>query len=322
MSRHSIINRCRYLLFLILFLGYSAHTATDHSSPAFWEVRKGKSVVYLMGSMHFGRDDFYPLPPVIEKAFGASSRLVVEVNLLGLRADASQIVFKHAGLPPGSSLKDVISAETYNALKERAESNQVPLSAFQRFQPWYVTLMLVEAEIRKTTLQQQLGVDLYFLRRAISLKKPIDELETFDSQLSLFSQFSFEDQERFLRQTLGDLRNSQGYLSSMADAWLSGDVETLNKTLIDPFREQADTKLLFERMFTQRNQKMAAAVETYLKGRDKTFLVVGVGHMVGNEGIVELLRSKGFQVQRVDTSVKSPSILGFQQPLRSFAGLP
>jgi hypothetical protein len=49
---------------------------------------------------------------------------------------------------------------------------------------------------------------------------------------------------------------------------------------------------------------------------------VGVGHMVGNEGIVELLRSKGFQVQRVDTSVKSPSILGFQRPLRSFAGLP
>jgi Uncharacterized protein conserved in bacteria len=322
MSCHSIIKRCRYLFFLTLFLGLSVHAAANRSSPAFWEVRKGNAVVYLMGSMHFGRDDFYPLPPVIEDAFVKSSRLVVEVNLLGLRADASQIVFKHAGLPPGSILKDVISADTYNALKERAEGNQVPLSAFQRFQPWYVTLMLVEAEIRKTTLQQQLGVDLYFLRRAASQKKPIEELETFDSQLSLFSQFSFEDQERFLLQTLGDLRNSQGYLSSMADAWLSGDVETLNKTLIDPFREQADTKLLFERMFTQRNQKMATAVETYLKGNEQTFLVVGVGHMVGSEGIVALLRSKGLQVQRVDTAVKSPSNLGLRWPLRYFAGLP
>lgn len=311
MSCHSIIDRPRYLLFLILFFVFSSHAAS-RSSPAFWEVSKGDAVVYLMGSMHFGRDDFYPLPPVIEEAFGKSSRLVVEVNLLGLQTDASQIIFKHAGLPPGSSLKDVISADTYDALKEQAEGNQVPISAFQRFQPWYVTLMLVEAEIRKTTLQQQLGVDIYFLRRAVSQKKPIAELETFDSQLGLFSQFSFEDQERFLRQTLADLRNSQSYLLSMADAWVIGDVDTLAQTLIDPFREQADTKLLFERMFTQRNQKMAVAVESYLKDKEKTFLVVGVGHMVGSEGIVALLRSKGFRVQRVDTAQKMSSNLRLQ----------
>ncbi|MCR6654035.1 MAG: TraB/GumN family protein [Cellvibrionaceae bacterium] len=294
---------CRSALLLILFtvsLGCStAASSSTGSSPAFWEVRKGESTVFLMGSMHFGRPDFYPLPGSIEEAFINSARLVVEVNLLGLRSDAPQIIFKHAGLPPRTTLKDVLSATTYELLQERAELNKVPFSAFQRFQPWYVTLMLVEAEIRKTSLQQQLGVDLYFLRRGQSLGKAIEELETFDSQLSLFSGFSFEDQERFLRQTLDDLQNGQSYLSSMADAWVVGDVDLLAKTLIEPFRAQKDTRVLFETMFTRRNIKMAASVDNYLKLGGNTFLVVGIGHMVGSDGIVELLRSKGLTVRRL-----------------------
>jgi uncharacterized protein YbaP (TraB family) len=294
----SIVHYCQLLVLSFIFFGNSA-AASLSSSPVFWEVRKDDAVVYLMGSMHFGRTDFYPLPESIEKAFNQAERLVVEVNLLALRSDAQQIVFKHAGLPPGSSLKDVVSAETYRSLQERAESNQVPLSAFQRFQPWYVTLMLVEAEIRKTALQQQLGVDLYFLRRAQGIGKPIDELETFDSQLSLFSSFSLADQERFLRQTLADLQNGQSYLSSMADAWVKGDVGLLTKTLIDPFQTNAETRSLFEKMFTQRNLKMAQAVNKYLAAGGTTFLVVGVGHMVGSDGIVALLKDKGLSIRRL-----------------------
>lgn len=306
---------------LFCFLSIFSVAATA-STPALWVATKGTSKVYLFGSMHFGRDDFYPLPDVVEQAFVHSTRLVVEVNLLQLGEDAQQVVFRHAGLPNDTSLNDVVSEETYAALAEQASRNGVPVSAFHRFQPWYATLMLVEAEIRKTDLRQQLGLDLYFLRRAAASKKTIAELETLNSQLGLFSSMAFESQERFLSQTLADLQNSSSYLKAAADAWVLGDIDLLDKTLIEPFREQEDAALLFDKMFTQRNLKMTRAITDYLTAGEKAFLVVGVGHMLGEDGIIRLLQSKGIEVHRIPTSGAKTSVPDALSFIPSKTGLP
>lgn len=307
---------------LTLFLSVFSVTAPAASRPAFWVAGNGVAKVYLFGSMHFGREDFYPLPQVVEEAFSESSKLVVEVNLLELGADAQQVIFRHAGLPSGKTLKDVISAATYSALEEQASRNQVPVAAFQRFQPWYVTLTLVEAEIRKTDLRQQLGLDLYFLKRATATDKHVEELETFDSQLALFSSIAFADQEKFLSQTLADLQNSRSYLKAAADAWVLGDVEMLDQTLIEPFRDEKDAKFLFEKMFTQRNAKMAKAVNHYLEAGGKTFMVVGVGHMLGSDGIIRLLKSQGIHVRRIPTGLTEDPTPVPPSPASLETGLP
>lgn len=306
-------------LFCLLSI-FSAAAAT--STPALWVATKGASKVYLFGSMHFGRDDFYPLPDVVEQAFAHSTRLVVEVNLLQLGEDAQQLVFHHAGLPNDTRLKDVVSDKTYAALAEQASRNGVPVSAFQRFQPWYVTLMLVEAEIRKTDLRQQLGLDLYFLRRAAASKKSIAELETFNSQLGLFSSMAFESQERFLSQTLADLQHSSNYLKAAADAWVLGNIDLLDKNLLEPFRDQEDAALLFDKMFTQRNLKMTRAITRYLTAGEKTFVVVGVGHMLGEDGIIRLLQSKGVEVRRMSTGSAKGSVPDTISFIPSKTGLP
>jgi uncharacterized protein YbaP (TraB family) len=314
----------RRLITSVSFLFLSAFSATIAavSEPAFWVASKGVSKVYLFGSMHFGRQDFYPLPEVVEQAFTESSRLAVEVNLLHLGANAQQILFRHAALPKDTGLKDVISPETYAALTEQANRNQVPISAFHRFQPWYITLTLVEAEIRKTDLQQQLGLDLYFLRRAAASNKSVAELETFESQLGLFSSISFEDQEKFLSQTLADLQHSRNYLKAAADAWVLGDIEVLDKTLIEPFRDQKDARFLFDKMFTQRNVKMSKAVTHYLEEGEKTFMVVGVGHMLGENGIIRQLRSQGFSIRRIPTNGRAADTTSDSMTTSLGTGLP
>ena len=288
------------VLFVCLCLVPSAVIAG--SAPAFWVATKGTAKVYLFGSMHFGRQDFYPLPDVVEQALINSPQLVVEVNLLNLGMDAQQIIFRHAGLPDNLSLTDVISSKTYSTLTEQANGNNVPVAAFSRFQPWYVTLTLVEAEIRKTDLRQQLGLDLYFLKRAAAIKKPVRELETLDSQLALFSSIAFADQEKFLSQTLADIQKSRDYLKAAADAWMSGDVHMLSKTLIEPFQTHQETTQLFDTMFTQRNIKMTTTITDYLESGESAFVVVGVGHMLGEQGIVQLLTARGFGVRRISTS--------------------
>ncbi len=288
----------RSCFFLLLFLP-GALWAQTASQPAFWEVKQGEATVYLLGSMHFGHANFYPLPQALEEAFDRSSVLTVEVDVLHVSpTEAMQAIFKYGGLAPGQTLAQQVSPQTYQALRQQAVKSQLPVEAFDRFQPWYVALMLVEAEIRKTELQQQLGVDLHFLQRAAG--KEVRELETLDSQLSLFGGFSAAEQEQFLLQTLGDLQNSQTYLMEMAAAWRAGDLGVLEQTLITPFRSNPETKALFDRIFTQRNRQMADRVLAYLKGRQTVFFVVGVGHMVGDDGIIALLEQKGVRPRRVD----------------------
>lgn len=294
MSRHFSFIAVGLCLLLLCLQGM----ASEPSSPALWEVRQGKARIYLFGSMHFGQEDFYPLPKVVEEAFESSGRLVVEVNILTISPQAAtQAVFKYGGLPPGETLASRLSPEIYSALAKQAEKNGLSVKVFDRFQPWYVSLMLVETEIRKTELQQQLGLDWYFLKRAQG--KPVDELESIESQLALFGGLSNTEQQEFLRQTLVDLSESRSYLTVMAQAWRKGDLSALESTLIEPFQHSPQTKELFDRIFTQRNVDMAKRIREYLKRDEPIFFVVGIGHMLGQSGIVSLLQESGIQVRRL-----------------------
>lgn len=290
--RHAV-----FLSFLSFLISFQVQ-ASPASSPAFWEISQGKATVYLFGSMHFGHADFYPLPREVEQAFESADRLVVEVDILNITPQtAAQAIFKYGGLPPDQQLATRLSPATYQTLTKQAQKNGLDVKVFERFQPWYVSLMLVEAEIRKTELQQRLGIDWYFLQRAGN--KRVDELESIDSQLALFSGLTDGEQEEFLRQTLNDLENSQAYLMAMAQAWRKGDLASLKNTLIEPFRQNPQTKTLFHRIFTQRNITMADRITHYLKGQDRIFFVVGIGHMLGEDGVVSLLEQKGIQVRRI-----------------------
>src|SRR5690606_26180113 len=153
--------------------------------------------------MHFGRPDFYPLPSVIENAFDDAQILAVEINIANLNPTAAMTsLYKHGRIPDGGSLKSRVSAQTYAQLQEVCRHYGVPIAAFEQFQPWFTAMQLVEVALRSGGLQQHLGVDLHFLKRAAG--KQIDELETLDSQLQIFSSLDGAEQESFLMQSLED----------------------------------------------------------------------------------------------------------------------
>jgi uncharacterized protein len=280
------------------------------SQPAFWRVSKGDATVYLLGSMHFGHPNFYPLPTEIDAAYNSSSKLVVEVDMSRITPEkASSAIYRYGRLPLGQTLSTALSPEVYTKLTTQAELSKLPLSALERFEPWFVAVQLIEAEIRKTELRQDLGIDLFFINKG---QKPVAELETLEHQLSLFGNLTMPEQEVFLEQTLDDMNHSRGYLKSMTDAWMSGDMQSLETTLIDPFKENADTKKLFQKIFTERNDKMTAAVNQYLAQQDSVFVVVGAGHMLGEQGIVAQLKRQGLKVERVKFDASASDNVGMQ----------
>ena len=114
----------------------------------------------------------------------------------------------------------------------------------------------------------------------------------------MLNRFSDEYQDLFLQYTLLDLDQVGEKTDRIIRAWSGGDAETMEEILSESVREHPRLMPVFEALFYQRNATMAAKIEEYLKEEGKFFVVVGAGHLVGEKGIVELLKRKGFPVEQ------------------------
>lgn len=290
--------RCCWLWAVIL-CGFGP-LAQAKSTPAFWVVSDKNSQIYLLGSMHYGEQDFYPLPKEIESAYASSSHLAVEADISSLDGKVmGGLLQKYAALSDGETLKSVLGAELYARFEAFCKKNHMSVDAWQMWQPWFVAMQLVQIELTRTQWQAMLGIDLHFLMRK---NKSLIELESIESQFKLFSHFSKEDQQVFFQQTLNDLDKSVEYLGGLARAWKTGDLDAMETLLVDTFDESQSGKKFHQKFFVERNQKMAAQAKDFLKQDKKVFFIVGAGHMIGEQGIVELLIKSGYKVERVKFS--------------------
>ena len=158
-------------------------------------------------------------------------------------------------------------------------------------------MTLVALESLKLGFDPNLGIDKYFLSKAD--EKKILELESLDYQIDLLSGFSDKDQELFLFYTLKDLKVMEQELGQLTRAWASGDSKAIESILKRSISEDERFAFVFEKLVYERNRSMAAKIETFLRTRETYFVVVGAGHFVGDQGIIEILKRKGYVVEQL-----------------------
>lgn len=264
----------------------------------FWETKTPGAKVYLLGSMHLATADIYPLRDEIMQAFAEADRLVVELDVTGSNQLAIQQRMLERGMyPTGKSLRDELSPATWKVLAERLEANGMPPELMQSMKPGLVVTALSTVEMIKLGLDPQQGVDRYFLDRARG-GKPIVELETVDRQLDVLLDFPKPD--LVVRQSLGQLADLDAILEELVYVWKRGDASALSKLLIeDELDEHPEYRELHRRMFDDRNREMTDRILA-MQGQGGTyFVVVGAGHLVGDMGIINLLRQRGQEPRRI-----------------------
>ena len=266
-----------------------------------WEVTSDTNTVHLLGSIHVAKPDFYPLPAEMTEALEKSAALVVEVDISKLDVAALQKFMQEKGTyPPGDGLSKHVKKQTMDSFRRWCKDNDIPPAALEQFRPWALAVTITTLQMQKVGFRADLGVDQHLLNLANEAKKPVLELESMLSQLELLSGFPDDQQEAFLASTVDEADEMTETLNRMADAWKRGDAEALAKEIYEPLKEHPEAKPVMEKLFDERNAAMAEKVEAYLKEKDKPHLVVaGAGHMVGDKGIVALLKAKGYKVEQV-----------------------
>jgi hypothetical protein len=295
-------NRPKWLSVLVLFaylciffnLAYAQEGLQVKGRKTFlWSIETGKNTVYLLGSLHILKSDSFPLGKKIEDAYRDSKKIVLETDLDSPEFQAKMITL---GLyPEGQTLEQNVSKETYRLLEKELVAVGLPVAHFNRFRPWVCALALTFMEFQRLGFDPSYGIDTHFFNKAKKDGKEIIALETIDYQLGLFTKMGKAEQESFLRQALKDLEVIETMASEMVSSWKTGDVDKLNSIIKLSFKEHPD---IYNRFIIQRNKRWISRIEDLMRQDENVLVIVGAGHLVGTENILELLKKKGYKIVR------------------------
>jgi uncharacterized protein YbaP (TraB family) len=243
------------------------------------------------------RKDMYPLDGKIEEAFERSDVLAVEADINDISQTDILKVMETAFYKGDDSLEKHVSGKTYELVQKEFEGTGMPALLLNKQKPWFLALTLTSLKMIQLGFDPNYGLDIYFLSKASG--KKIVELESTDYQIRLLSGFSDTQQETFLLHTIKELNSLKKDLSTLEIAWKSGDTDTM-ETLITK-SESGDRVMagIYEKILYERNRSMAARVEDFLKSGEKYFVVVGAGHLSGKQGIIDILRQKGYRAEQL-----------------------
>ncbi len=267
--------------------------AADPGAKTFmWRVERDGTTVYLLGSIHAMKEDAYPLPAVIEEAFDSVDAVVFEIDMDEMGSAALEMLAA-GSLEASTTLEEVVGAATWADFSRRMRSAGFDPGVMQRFKPWMAALTLVAFEITKAGYNPSAGLDTYLWGRAGETGKQRLALETVAFQVGLFADMTPEQSLAFLSYTLADLETMIPLLDEISAGWQTGNVASVEEDLLDGFEEYPD---LYRQMVTDRNRAWLQPIEELLAGDRDVMVVVGSMHLVGEEGLVSLLREKGYVV--------------------------
>jgi hypothetical protein len=288
----------KQLIGIVLILTLSLYSQGLLAKSFFWKATSDTTVVYLLGSIHMGVPSMYPLPGVITDAFNRSKYIVVEVNESAADPQEVQQKMQLMGMYTGTdTIADHVDQKTYQQLKTFLNQSQLPTQLFTKMKPGLIAITLSVLRLQQLGYSPDLGVDRHFLTLANKQSKPILELETMDQQLNLLLNFS--DDALLLKHTMTQLADMETLTADMTRAWQLGDAARLEKLMItDQIKENPEYKPLMDRLIFRRNITMAEKIKAYLRSTKSYFVVVGAGHLVGDKGIVTLLKKAGYKTQQ------------------------
>lgn len=265
----------------------------------FWEAKRGEAQVYLLGSVHVGFPELYPLRPEIEDAFRDAPRLAVEADVTSGTALMTAALRMFGGwYTDGRTYKDELPADVAELIEQKKKENPLlQMTVQDAMKPWMVLYMIIGTNYWDIGFDPEYGIDVYFLKKAKEDGKTILELEGVDAQLSIFERFDRETVALLLREELSKTpQEVEQSLNTIFDYWTDGDARALG-AMIDRDNAPPEKKRYVEAMYDQRNRRMAERIDALSK-EEKTplFVIVGAAHLVGQYNVLDALKAKGFTV--------------------------
>jgi len=262
-----------------------------------WLATKNGNTVYLGGTIHMLRADDYPLPPEFETAYAEADSLYFEIDIDQMNDPVAQLgMLQRLMYTDGRTLQTVLNNEAYSTLTDYVAKFGMPMLMLQNMKPGMLmsTLELLEFQTRGFTPD---GVDMHFHQRAKADGKTIEAFETVDEQIGFIENIGEGEESEYVLLSLRDLEKIDDDIESMVSIWRNGEADDLVELFVEDMEETIPG--VYQTLLLDRNNKWMPTIEAMFNDSDTEFILVGVAHLVGEDGLVQHLRNRGYQVNQL-----------------------
>lgn len=248
---------------------------------------------FLYGTMHTNDNRVFHFSKKVKAAFKKSTAYAMELDPKNLfSADLLLKIMRGNG----ESLQKNISGDDYTFLDSMLQKNMhVSIKLLDRTPPVLLSAMLEQMSLYDTenaNADEKEFLDLYFYNQAKS--KTIIGIETPEEQLSALNSLTFHEQVYLLHTQIAEMKshdkiNNDG--DKMIDFYVHGQLDSLKEY----GSERKLPEAFYKAVVADRNIKMADRIALYIQ-KESVFVAVGALHLASEDGVVAILRKKGYQV--------------------------
>ena len=281
----------------VIFLFTALGSLQAHAASPVYKVSRGDNYLYIAGTVHILSETDYPLPHAFEQAWDDSEILAVEVDLeryedWGLwERRRDRFVY-----PDDTGLEDEISESVLLELSRYCVMRGISLRWITRFRPAVVASIIHRHELQRLAMTGT-GVDAHFEARARAAGRPVLYLDSVQTQFQLILDMNNEDPDVVVGSALESAFEVPAWLRNSKDAWREGDLETLKRIAVDPRAEKYPHEHYY--LLVERNLEWIPKIERMLRDEPVEMVLFGAAHLVGEYGVLDLLRGKGYRIENL-----------------------
>ena len=199
--------------------------------------------------------------------------------------------------PAGERLSDHLDRTNINRFTAAAYNADIPLHRLESFRPWLAADILTVAVVDKAGMRYENSADAHMRIKAKRAKKSIRSLDTVETYFDVVAKQPKSIQLMAFEQTIKNINTLVADTKAVNAAWLVGKTDLLETQMLEPARQHSP--VMYTALFTQRNKKWIKTLGAFMKGDDNAMVVVGIGHLIGMDGLPIRLEDMGYDVERV-----------------------
>jgi len=281
-----------------VFVSLASNPAFAESHPVtMWQVEGQHNSIFLLGSIHLLREKDYPIPSVIYSAYDQAETLIMELDMDELDPMETQALVLELGMiRDGGTLEDALGRPHYAKAAALADDLEIPLAMLAGSKPWLAAVTIETMMLTRIGFDPSRGIEMHLTNKAANDSKNVLGLETARQQIEMLNNLSAAAQREMLLQTLREGGQIEALLDDVIDAWREGDVDYMEETLLSDMAGHGE---LYSSIVVDRNNNWVRQIDALLDDDDDYLIVVGTMHLVGQDGVPELLRRRGMQIQQM-----------------------
>ncbi|MCL2759290.1 MAG: TraB/GumN family protein, partial [Treponema sp.] len=268
----------------------------SESKTSVWLITSENNTMFLGGSIHILRESDFPLPRNFDYAFSQSDILILEADTKQMESpEIIQYLMDSMFLPVGTGLQSILNKEVYELLSAACMEYGIVIDDIGNLKPAMIMNILTLFQMEKYGFVQE-GVDDYYYNKADYENKPIDFLESVQSQIDMILTMGDGYENEYVLYSLQDMEYTGALLNILLAQWKIGASSITELTLTEMKEHWPE---IYKSLITDRHDLWLPQIEHYLTSDKVYFVIVGLAHIHGPDGLLKYLEDLGYEIEQL-----------------------